>query len=249
MSSPFGGDVIGNPVSPVGEPKGPSTLGYWLGGGIIAVGIVGAIAWGVTQFMAFQDEVDGFERVTVGDRATVTFEEGDYVLYAERGGGSPLGFFLTDVEIRPDEEGADPIVLEDYTSELTYDFTRSGRAQSTFEIEETGDYVVTVGGGPGNSATTAAFGPSVADNLALAIGGAFAIAVAGIVIGVIILAVTGVRRRKWRQRTWRDAWNGPPPPGQSGVWNPAASAQPPAWGQPAPAPPQAGSGYPPPPPG
>ena len=61
------------------------------------------------------------------------------------------------------QEGADEVEFEPYVSELTYDFgDHTGRAQLTFEIDEAGEYDVRVGGGPGTTATTAAFGPSVA---------------------------------------------------------------------------------------
>jgi hypothetical protein len=246
MTSPFGGDM----ANPMDQPQGPSSLGYWLGGLLIAGGIIGGIAWGWISFSSFLDAIDDFERVPVGEVSTIELDEGDYVVYAERGGsGEPLSLFLNDVRMRPaGQEGADEIEFETYVSEFSYDFgNHTGRAQLTFEIDEAGGYDVRVGGGSGTTATTAAFGPSVANDLVSAIVGGFVIAGIGIVLGIILLIVTGVRRRKFRQRGWLDAWNGPGGAGgapQPGIWNPPPPAGPGAWSGNPPPP----AGYPPPPP-
>ena len=244
MTSPFGGDLIDNPVAPA---KGPSNLGYWLGGALIVLGVVGGIIWGVTAFVGFQDAIDDFERVPVGNTEVIDLDEGEYVVYAERGGGLPLSAFLGEVRMRPaGEEGADEIEFEPYVTEFTYDFgARTGRAQFTFTIEDAGEYAVRVADAPGTTATTAAFGPSVAGELVSAILGGFIIAGVGVVAGVALLIVTGMRRRKHRQRHWLDA--GGPGGTQPGTWNPAPPPSPGAWGAP---PGQPGTwGAPPPTPG
>jgi len=253
MTSPFGGDI----ANPMNQPTGPSSLGYWLGGLLIIGGIVGGIAWGWVNVAGFLNAVDDFERVPVGEIGTIQLDEGDYVVYAERGGGQPLGLFLDGVRMRPaGQEGADEIEFEPYVSEFTYDFgNHTGRAQLTFTVEDGGDYRVRVEDGPGTTATTAAFGPSVASDLVSAILGGFVIAGIGIVLGVILLIVTGVRRRRFRQRGWLNAWNGPggtPIGSQPGSWNPPAPAPSGSWGAPDPQPggwnppPPPGGGYPPP---
>lgn len=155
--------------------------------------------------------------------------------------------------MRPAGERGQRVEFEDYDTEFTYDFggNRVGRAQYTFEIEEAGDYQVAVE--DLGSATTAAFGPSVAGDL-VAIGvGATVIGGVGVIAGIVVLVVTSSRRRKWRRRNWLDAagpspstWNQPAqqgwgPPPAPGTWNP-----PPA-GPTAYPPPTTGTGYPPPP--
>ena len=160
--------------------------------------------------------------------APFELDDGDYVVYAERGGGEAVSLFVDDVRMRPaGQEGADEIEFEPYVSEFTYDFgNHTGRAQLTFEIDETGEYDVRVGGGPGTTATTAAFGPSVASDLVAAIVGGFVIAGIGIVLGIILLIVTGVRRRKFRQRAWLGAWNGPGGAAAAGPLEPATPGEP-----------------------
>ena len=201
------------------------------------LGVVGGIIWGVTAFVGFQDAIDDFERVPVGDTGVIDLDAGEYVVYAERGGGLPLSAFLGEVRMRPaGEEGADEIEFEPYDTEFTYDFgARAGRAQFTFTIEDAGEYQVRVADAPGTTATTAAFGPSVASELVSAILGGLIIAGVGVVAGVVLLIVTGVRRRKHRQRHWLDAAGGQGGV-QPGAWNPAPPPSPGAWGAPPPTP-------------
>ncbi len=256
MTSPFGdvmgGDGTGNPAERSGRP---SSLGYWLGGLLIVGGIVGGIVWIAVGLSGFSDSIDDFERVPVGQVGSVELEEGDYIVYAERGGGLPQSNFIDSLRMRPaGEEGrGEEIEFADYVSEFTYDFGgRAGRAQLTFAIDDAGEYLVRADDGPGTTATTVAFGPSVAGDLVSAIVGLFVIAGIGIILGIILIVVTGIRRRKWRQRSWMDGAGGTAYGNQPGVWNPGAAAAPPgAWGAPAPpgyeAPPPPGGGYPPPP--
>lgn len=264
MTSPFGDplatDTIGNPVDESGRP---SSLGFWLGGLLIAAGIIGGALWIVAGLSNFSDAIDDFERVPVGQVGTVDLEAGDYIVYAERGGGLPQSSFISGIRMRPAGEGrGDEVEFEDYESEFTYDFGgRAGRAQLTFSIEDPGEYQVRIDDGPGTTATTAAFGPSVAGDLVSAIVGLFVIAGIGIVLGIILIVVTAIRRRKWRRRSWMDGAGGTPYGGnQPGVWNPGPAGAPPgAWGAPPPPgyapppppgyapPPPPGGGYPPPP--
>lgn len=248
MTSPFG-DVLGSETlsNPADDSGRPSSLGYWLGGLLIAGGIIGGVVWIVTGLSSFSDAIDDFERVPVGQIGTVELDEGDYVVYAERGGGLPQSNFIDGIRMRPAGEGeGDEVEFSVYEAEFTYDFGgRAGRAQYTFEIEDAGEYRVRVDDGPGTTATTAALGPSVGDELVSAIVGLFVIAGIGIVLGIIVIIVTVVRRRKWRRRSWMDGAGGTSYGGaQPGV-------PPAAWGAPAPPgyapPPPPGGGYPPPP--
>ena len=256
MTSPFG-DVLGSDATghPVDPPKRPSSLGYWLGGALIAGGIIGGIIWGVVNGIGFNDAIDDFERVPVGQVGTVDLEEGDFVVYAERGGGVPQGNFIDGIRMRPagGEGRGEEIQFEDYTTEFTYDLGgRTGRAQLTFAIDDGGEYQVRADDGPGTTATTAAFGPSVAGDLVFAIVGAFVIAVGGIILGIVLIVITAIRRRRHRQRSWAAGTGGPSYGSQPGMWNPGpANAPTGAWGAPAPPgytpPPPPGGGYPPPP--
>ena len=84
----------------------------------------------------------------------------------------------------------------------------------------------------------------MAGKLVSAIVGALVIGGLGVIIGVILLIVTGSRRRKFRRRGWLDAWGNQPGAQPPGTWNPPAS--PGGYGAP---PPATGGWNPPPPPG
>jgi len=233
MTTPFGD--VGNPM--VSE-SGPGKGGYMIGTILIILGVVGGIAWLVIGITGLEDTVDDFDRVPVDEVRTLDLDEGDYVVYGEKGGGDANSATLASFRIRPAGGEGRELDVDDYEAELTYDFgDRPLRAQFTFEIEESGEYEV-VGEGIRGNATTVAIGPSIAGDLVAAILGGFAIGGGLTLIGVILLIVTGVRRRRWRQRNWQGGWGG----GQPGAWAPG---QPQGYG----APPAGGAWNPPPPPG
>ena len=62
---------VADGANPMDQPQGPSTLGYWLGGLLIAGGIIGGIVWGWVSFSSFLDAIDDFERVPVGEIGTI----------------------------------------------------------------------------------------------------------------------------------------------------------------------------------
>ena len=246
MTVPYGGDFA-NPM--VSQESGPSAAGYVFGSILIAIGIVGGIAWGVVNGVAFFDDIDDFERAPVGDVETMDLEAGDMVVYGEKSGGDGITATLGQTRIRPAGGEGDELTLDDYEAEFTYDNgTRTGRAEFTVEIPEDGEYEIVsepITGG----ATTVAVGPSVAGKLVTAIVGALVIGALGVIAGVILLIVTGIRRRKFRQRRWMDGaqgggtagtWNPPPAPGYGAPPQPAPGS----WNPP---PPPGGTGYPPPP--
>jgi hypothetical protein len=246
MTVPYGGDVA-NPMVQGGS--GPGKGGYVLGGLLIALGIIGGIAWGVINGVDFVDAVDDFQRTPVGRVGTVDLDRGDYVIYGEKGGGDGITAVLASVRMRPSGEEGNELDIEEYEAEFTYDVgNRNGRAEFTVEIPDDGEYEI-LAEGISSGATTVAVGPSVAGKLVSAIVGALLIGGIGVVVGVILMIVTGVRRRKFRQRGWLDGWNQPGTP--QGQWNPPGTWSPPAPGGYGTPPPPAGSGWnpPPPPPG
>ncbi len=236
MTDPFAGD----PANPAYQTEsGPGVIGYVIGAILLAIGIIGGIAWFAVGFVGLEDTVDDFERVPVDEVQTVDLDQGDYVVYGEKGGGQAVGATLASFRIRPAGGDGDELEVEDYEAELTYDVgDRPLRAEFTFEIEDSGEYEV-VGEGIPSGATTVAIGPSIAGDLVSAILGGMVIGGLGVLSGIVLLIVTGVRRRRFRQRNWQGGWGS----GQPGAWNPAAA--PPGYGAP---PPPGGYAPPPPPP-
>jgi hypothetical protein len=60
-----------------------SRAGYWIGGGLIAVGVVGAVLWLVLSLVNLSNEVDEFQRVPVRGEGTVRLEARKHVIYYE----------------------------------------------------------------------------------------------------------------------------------------------------------------------
>ena len=246
MTVPYQGDMA-NPM--VTAETGPGKAGYIIGTILIMVGVVGGIAWLVIGITGIEDTVDDMEREPVDQVGTIDLDEGGQVIYGESAGGDAVSAVLGTVRIRPEGEEGGELNVSTYEGELTYDFgNRPMRAQYTVDIPEDGTYEIRAAGIPGG-ATTVTVGPSIAGDLVGAILGGFIIGGLGVLIGVILLIVTGVRRRRFRQRSWQGGWSAP------GSWNPQANAgyggtpqQPGGWNPPPPPtgfPP--GGNYPPPP--
>ncbi len=230
MTDPFGNPVVtGDPFNPVAQEDGPGAGGYIIGVVLIVLGTGIAIWWGVSHFLDYQDQIDDFQRVPVGQVGRIDVDEGEYVVYAEAGGGEALALFVSEVVSQPRLE------FRPYESEFTYDMGgRVGRAQYTFTVEDGGTYRVRARA-LGSSATTVAFGPSVVHDLVSGIVGAIIIGLVGVGIGIIVLIVTGVRRGRHRRRNWLAAagvsatppgtW-APPVPGGSGTFGPPSAPPP-----------------------
>jgi hypothetical protein len=243
MTVPYGGDV----ANPMGGDSGPGKAGYVIGTLLIVAGFIGGFAWFGMKYTEVESAVDDFERVPVDEVRTIDLEPGDYVVYGEKGGGDAIGATLGEVRIRPEGEEGGELTVEDYEAEFTYDVDRPLRAEYTFEVEDGGEYQVRAEGISG-AATTAAFGPSIAGDFVSGLVGGLIIGGGLTLLGTILLIVTGVRRRRWRQRGWQAGWGG----GQPGAWAPGGGqgfGQPPAPGGAWNPPPPPGGGYPPPPSG
>jgi hypothetical protein len=228
------------------QGSGPSKKGYLLGGLIMAVGVIGAIVWFATGFMAFADTIDGFQRVSANGQGEVTFDDtGGYVIYYEAPGADDGDIPDGQVLLTP-VDSDEPVPLERYDSELSYnDGDHEGYAVVTFDIDRPGTYLLeSESDGNGDLAV----GRSVASRLVTTIVGSMALGGLGVVVGAILLIVTYVRRRTARTRGASGYAPGypPPPPGYppSPVYGSAPSGPPPPSYPPPPPP----SSYPPPPP-
>ena len=108
-----------------------SRAGYWIGGGLIVAGVVGAILWGVLSFLAIDDTVDDFARAPAPGMARVELEARKYIVYVEGPGvdrdfSPPVEILVVD----PRRDRALPIA--GYSASLTYSMSgHSGRAQGT----------------------------------------------------------------------------------------------------------------------
>ena len=187
---------------------GPSKKGYWLGAAIIVLAGLGAIVWFGLGFSRFSDRIDGFQRVPTNSQGEVTFDEtGGYVIYFEGPGASEGEIPTGQAQLTP-VGGGDPVALDDYESDFTYDLNgHEGVAVLTFDVDQPGTYLLeSESEGEGELAV----GRSVAGTLVTSVVGGLALGGLGLVAGVVVLIVTAVRRRGARPKN--APWI-PPPPG------------------------------------
>ena len=217
-------------------PLRPSKLWYGVGGAIIALGVIGAVAWFVVGIVGIASQVSSFERVDDPGGGTVTLDAGDYVVYVEP--DDDRAVFSNQVEIL-DPDGQ-PVPTSAYGGSLTYDFDESGSAVATFTAPSDGDYTVLPRSSDRPSPGTIAIGPSIGGRLVTSILGPFVLGGLAILIGLIVIVVTIVRRSRAGQRRRAAGPSGPPGPSS---WGDASwGAPPPTDGPPPPAPPPPPSG-------
>lgn len=167
----------------------PKARWFWIGGGIMVLGIVGSIAFGIFSFLGISDKVDDFARVSPGSDTIRIESTGEYVIYAEDGSS-----FATVEVVTPDGE---PVSTERYLTGLEYDFNgRSGQAVATFDADDTGRYTITTD-------TDIAIGRSIAGDLIRTVAGPFAIAGLSFLVGLIVIIVTAVKRSGSKKRAAR----------------------------------------------
>lgn len=216
------------PADPSGGKLRPSVAGYWIGGAIIVVGIVGAIVWFVLGFVGISNVVDDFERVPADGGGTISLDgDRNYVIYVEED-----DVFGSGVRVRLSDPDGNDVDIDTYATELTYDSDgRSGRAVFTFRSGEPGDYTLTA---EGPRDVELAVGSSVAGDLVRTIAIPFVLGGLGLLVGVLLLVVTLVRRSGAKKRRAAAATPSTHAPGPAGYGPPPGF--PPGLGPPGPPP-------------
>lgn len=205
----------------------PGKIWYWLGALSILAGLVVGGMLIANSISTLSKTVDGFGRVRVpgGESCKLVFDKpGRYTIYYEfetkipqrddacndTGGtelinastSSPLGLDVTLKSVDKPESAplkSVPSTSGDVSISLN---GHSGKAIREVQIDRPGDYVIEVSGGSVN--TTAepyvlAVGRGAIVSVASRIVSALAIAGLGGLLGLIVLIVTGSKRRKHRQ--------------------------------------------------
>jgi hypothetical protein len=197
-----------DPSTPVRKLK-PGLAGYWIGGLLIVFGIVGAIVWFAVGLIGISNSVDDFARVPADGGGTVTLDGDEpYVVYIEEDSSTGIP---GDVRVSLTDPSGEPVELRNYSTDFTYDFGgRSGTAQLTFRSDAAGDYALA--STSSSSQTTVAVGPSLARNLVWSITMPFVIGGIGLLVGVILIIVTLVRRSGDKKRRDAPGTRTTPPP-------------------------------------
>jgi hypothetical protein len=203
----------------------------------IVIGVF-LIVWGIRRA---DQIVDDFDRVGVGQSATLALEEGSYRIWLEGDGVSDSSEFVEGNIVSADD--GEPLTTEPFAGTLTYDFGgREGVAFQTFDLSEPGEYDVSF-----DSVSSERDDRDLAigqDNPVSAVGLGIGIGVIAMVLGfivaVIVLIILLVKRSSSRRAMRPPA--GPPPPQWGGGYGPPPAGYPPQ--QPYPPPQQ--QQYPPP---
>jgi hypothetical protein len=216
----------------------PALWWFFVAGGLALVGIVGGIALIVSGVVRLADTVEDFERVSVPGTGEVRIDEtGGYSIYHEYDQFGSSRFYPPEPDVTVTDPSGTEVDLERYSGTVTYDFNNhEGEGLYTFDADETGTYTVTV---EGDSESVVAVGRGVGRGLVTSILAGVAVGFIGVVGGIVMAVVVGVKRSGNRRRL-RANWNPPPGP-PPGAWGPAPGV--PGWGpqpppgQPAPPPP------------
>ncbi len=154
--------------------------GYWIGGGLIGLAVIGAIVWSFVAVFGVAGMVDDFQRVEVPGSAMVRLDARKYVLYV---GGPEARDDPPEIEyavVNP--RTGRRLRLASYESALNYAFDTSGSADRTVSPRRAGTYELRAADSrvaPGRYVV--AIGESIAAELFVAIVGALAF---GAVFGI-----------------------------------------------------------------
>jgi hypothetical protein len=182
-----------------------SRAGCWIGAGLLAAGIVGAILWGVVGFARIATTIDDLERFAIPSTRTAQLEARKYIVYVEGPGAdeSTPTIELVVTDARSERE----VPVRSYSGSLTYSFDTTGSAVATITPPRDGDYIVRARGAGAGGAYQLALGPSIGGRIVAAIVGAFAIVGVLGLAGIGLLVATGVRRSRIRAAAVRSGAN------------------------------------------
>lgn len=220
-------------------PAGVSKAGLWIGALAIAVGLVGGTISSVVYVLGPAHQVDRFQRVPLSGSQPLQLAPGLYVVYFENKPLNPIP--MIKLRLRAGTGGA-VVPIRYYgpseRSDSSYDVNQHlGEGIATFTIPSPG------GTYDFDSASTGAGQLAVGRSLAPLFVGSFlgfaGIGGIGLILGVVLIVVTAVRRRKARRThgaTYPVAYGYPGGYGYPPGYGAPPGSGPPGYGHPAPAP-------------
>jgi heme/copper-type cytochrome/quinol oxidase subunit 2 len=248
----------------------PGGAWYAIGVLLIVLGVVGAIVIWVIGFKNVSDTVDNFARFPAPGERVLTFKSGGtFTVYYE--GSDQRADVPADLAITFTDEKGNPVTVQrGNIADVSFSVSgHSGVAVAKVKIPAAGSYTINVESNESIRTFNVAVGKGgVIGRLGLFILAGIGVGFVGVVLGVITLIVTGVKRGRRKREAqaalasaaplggpWGaappppTAWNAPPvaplatPPTEPPLWT-----TPPEPGAPPPPPPLPGGGVPPPPP-
>ncbi len=189
------------PVRPAGTPHRPSSLGYWIGGVLIAGACIGAALWAVLAFFGYIDQVNSFQRMTVPGTAIVhVTQPATRVLYYESTGPAPS---LAQLGLHVTGPAGNAVTVTPYSGDLRYDVppvnpTRTGKAIASFEATVLGNYTISASSRHRHQWDDR-IGSDLLWDAAPHIIGIIAVFLAGTGAGLTLIIITAVRRSSARR--------------------------------------------------
>ncbi len=192
-----------------GTTKRPSAAGYWIGALILAAGGIGGMVWMVIAILGVFGAVENYPRVPVPGESTMSLKAGTYKVFVEYPGagidfGIPVGVGAVDVT-GPQNQNV-PVTSPNFRE--TYSWNgREGRSIGEFVAATSGSYHVSVAQSATGSSrfVQVTVGKGIDLSIAGQILGAVGVGAVGVLIGLILIIVTAVRRSRWKKQS------GPPP--------------------------------------
>lgn len=179
-------------MPPLPPARRPTTTGYWFAVAIVVVGLVAGLAWGLTAYRGYENDIDRFARVAAtGGRITLT-QPGERTIYHE---ASASG--AAHPEIGIDAPNGSPVRIEPFEGDLRYDAPDGsvGVAIGTFGAELPGVYDVITAGSIDDDAYIA-IGTGVPSSTIASVVGALSLIGATFLGGLVLFIVTAVRRSR-----------------------------------------------------
>jgi outer membrane protein assembly factor BamB len=175
----------------------PGTAGYWLGGIVAVLAVCGALVWGTSAFLGWQNHIREFPRIGSDGTVTVSVPDpGVRFVYVEHERSAAVPPVPAVTVTGP--SGAE-VPTAAYRAELRYDVpgepNRVGDAVLTFQADEPGGYLVSVTGI--DAVTSVAVGDDLARGFAPQVVLSIGLLLGGLLAGLVLVIVTAARRAAW----------------------------------------------------
>lgn len=197
----------------------PSGVWYVVGGALAGAGIVACVVMLIASFSQYRDAIDNLDRINVPGEATIEFDDaGEHWVYYEPRDDT---FLTPDVAVEITGPTGTEIAIVPDVGVGYISGGRDARTLYSFELPEPGAYEFVVSYEESNrferGNIAVGRGPSYGSVFGRAVLG-IAVGFVGVVAGIVISIVVGIKRGRNKRRL---APRTPPPP-------------PPGWGYPPP---------------
>jgi hypothetical protein len=176
-------------------PRKPSRAWYAVAAAIAVIGLVVGLAWGLTTYFDYRDEIQGFARMRAPGASELALDGGPQTIYFE--GSSASTPTATDVHVTSASGSLVP--TEAYVGDVRYDAPDGsvGKAIATIVVPAPGTYRVVVDGPAGS----VAFGRAVTSSMIVSVMGSIFLVFASLIAGIVIVVAVAIMRSSARKQS------------------------------------------------